>query len=221
MPRTDEGERSPILDVLVEARDLGFLGPGPVEPHLTHAEGFVAAGRHLEEGHGTRRLHLADLGSGGGLPGLVVAERWPDADVVLIEANGRRAAFLRSATDRLGLADRVTVVERRAEACGRDPLMRSAFDGVVARSFGRPAVVAECAAPLLKVRGWLVVSEPPGHLSAERGCERWPAESLTELGLESVGAFRAGSEYRMLRQRRLCPERYPRRDGVPAKRPLF
>ena len=78
----------------------------------------------------------------------MVAIEWPEATVALLEANGRRAAFLRRAVERLGLGDRVTVLEERAEVCGRDAGLRAGFDGVLARSFGRPAVVAECAAPL-------------------------------------------------------------------------
>ena len=127
---------------------------------------------------------LVDLGSGGGLPGLVVATDWPEATVALLEANGRRAAFLRRAVERLGLAGRVSVLEERAEVCGRQEDLRAGFDGALARSFGRPAVVAECAAPLLKVGGWLIVSEPPRSEAEGDQEARWPAEPLRQLGLE-------------------------------------
>jgi len=164
-------------------------------------------------------LRLADLGSGGGIPALVVASEWTDSSLDLIEANGRRAAFLRVALDRLGLGGRARVVEERAEACGRDQAMRGVFDGVTARSFGRPAVVAECAAPLLKPGGWLVVSEPPPGL--EQGGLRWPTEPLRQLGLVAERRVNEEFEYQVLRQAEPCPDRFPRRDGVPAKRPLF
>lgn len=223
MHRADEGGRNPekLAEVLGDAREAGFLGPGPIEPQISHAEGFAAAGRHLAEGSRSARLHLADLGSGGGIPGLVVAVCWELVDMVLVEANGRRAAFLRSAAGRLGIEQRVDVVQQRAEVCGRDPEMRDHFDGVMARSFGRPAVVAECAAPLLKVGGWLVVSEPPHEPGSPGGPERWPAAPLAELGLEPEGTFETDYEYQVLRQAGPCPDRFPRRDGVPAKRPLF
>ena len=80
---------------------------------------------------------------------------------MLLEANERRSAFLKRAVDRLALSDRVSVLQERAEICGRDPEWRASFDGAIARSFGRPAVLAECTAPLLKVGAWVVVSEPP------------------------------------------------------------
>ena len=220
MPGADEGGHSPTVlhQLLSEARIAGFLGPGPIEPQLEHAEGFRAVARRLAP---AGPVSLVDLGSGAGLPGLVVAGGWPDASMALLEANGRRAAFLRRAVDRLGLAARVTVLEERAEVCGRREGLRAGFDGVLARSFGRPAVVAECAAPLLRVGGWLVVSEPPRTgPEIDRG-SRWPATELLQLGLEPAELIHEVFEYRTLRQAGPCPDRFPRRNGVPAKRPLF
>lgn len=91
------------------------------------------------------------------------------------------------------------------------------MDAVTARGFGPPAATAECGAPLLRVGGRMVVSEPPGGSP-----ERWPADGLDQLGLSGgrpVAA--AGSAYRLLVQERLCDPRFPRRTGIPAKRPLF
>jgi 16S rRNA (guanine527-N7)-methyltransferase len=220
VPGADEGGDSPTVlrELLSEARAAGFLGPGPIEPQLEHAEGFGTIARRLASAGPTT---IVDLGSGGGLPGLVVASGWPDASVALLEANGRRAAFLRRAVDRLGLAPRVTVLEERAEVCGRQEGLRAGFDGALARSFGRPAVVAECAAPLLRVRGWLVVSEPPRTDGQSDGGSRWPATELLQLGLEPAEVVHEEFEYRTLRQVGPCPDRFPRRNGVPAKHPLF
>lgn len=112
---------------------------------------------------------------------------------------------------------------QRAEEAGRDPELRATFDLVTARGFGPPAVVAECAAPFLRPGGLLVVSEPPAGEAA-----RWPAAGLAPLGLEPVGpplTLEVGSgqtgTYQVLHQRIACPERWPRRTGIPAKRPLF
>jgi 16S rRNA (guanine527-N7)-methyltransferase len=205
---------------LTEARAAGFLGPGPVETHLRHAEGFATAAQGVPAKIPSPRV--VDLGSGGGLPGLVVAAAWPDATLVLLEANGRRAAFLRRAVGLLGLEERASVLELRAEVAGRDARYRAGFDEVLARSFGRPAVVAECGAPLLRVGGWLVVSEPPSSSADSTTTVRWPPEALGQLfGLEAAGLVREGGTFQLLRQATICPERFPRRDGIPAKKPLF
>ena len=88
MPGADRGVPSPTLlhDVLAEAREAGFLGPGPITPQIRHAEGFALVARRLAA-PGPTRPRLVDLGSGGGLPGLVVALQWPEASV---ESSRRR-----------------------------------------------------------------------------------------------------------------------------------
>ena len=210
------GHRDALVPVLEDARKLGFLGPGPVEVHLDHAAGYAEA---LGEDAGAHwaPARAADLGSGAGLPGLPLALHFRDTQWTLVEASVRRAAFLRAAVRTLGLEARITVVEERAEAVARWPASRRYFDLVVARSFGPPAVLAECAAPLLRVGGRVVVSEPPGGEP-----ERWPAEGLAGLGMTSGKSVQAGgAAYQVLRQATLCPDRWPRRVGVPAKRPLF
>jgi 16S rRNA (guanine527-N7)-methyltransferase len=160
-----------------------------------------------------------DLGTGGGLPGLVLAVLGgPDRRWRLVDANRRRCAFLRGAVEDLGLAARVEVVEDRAEVVGRQPEHRGRADVVVVRSFGAPAVVAECAAPLLAVGGRLLVSEPPDGTILNR----WPAEALAELGMSAAVLHEGGGAHlAAMTQLRPCPDRYPRRVGVPAKRPLF
>ncbi|HET6966289.1 MAG TPA: hypothetical protein VFH58_16050, partial [Acidimicrobiales bacterium] len=104
----------------------------------------------------------------------------------------------------------------RAEEAGRRPDLRGTFDVVVARSFGGPAVTAECGAPFLVAGGRLVVAEPPGG-----SADRWPAEGLEVLGLRPVEAMTEPSAFQVLLQQEPCPERFPRRTGIPAKRPLF
>jgi 16S rRNA (guanine527-N7)-methyltransferase len=228
VPDTDpDGVNSPGLhEVLLAAREAGFLGPGPVERHLLHAEGFVTLAR--AQLPAVAHPRILDLGSGGGLPGLVVAQQWPDARLVLLEANQRRAQFLERAVSTCGLGDRVEVVQERAEIAGRDTTYRETFDGVVVRSFGPPAVVAECAAPLLLVGGWLIVSEPPiegGDEPSSDGAPdesgRWPADQLRQFGLEPVAFVRNQFGYQVLRQQQACPERFPRRNGMPSKKPIF
>jgi len=195
--------------VLARARRLGVLGPGPVEDHLRHAEAYATA---VEAP--SRAL---DLGSGAGLPGLVLAVGpWASTQWVLLDASERRCALLVEAVAALDLTERVVVHRGRAEDAGRDGALRGRFDVVVARGFAAPPVTAECAAPLLAVGGHLVVSDPP-----DPGPDRWPAASLATVGLEPDGEVSGPVHLRRLRQAHPCPDRYPRRPGIPAKRPLW
>jgi 16S rRNA (guanine527-N7)-methyltransferase len=198
-------DQTTLMAQLERARSLGFLGPGPVLDHVEHAAGFVA---ELAEVHG----RVIDLGSGGGVPGLVVAVARPDLEVILVDAMGKRCRFLEAAVDALGVGQ---VIEGRAEVLGRGAL-RGTASAVLARSFGPPAATAECAAPLLRLGGLLLVSEPP-----ESDGQRWPSGPLAELGLSLQYRTASSPVLQVLEQTAPCPERYPRRDGVPGKRLLF
>jgi 16S rRNA (guanine527-N7)-methyltransferase len=208
-----------LTGVLERSRSLGFLGPGPIRTQVEHAEGFAAGLDHDP-------ASVLDLGAGGGVPGLVLAGLWPDSRIVLLEAGARRCAFLREALDMLGISDRVRVVEARAEVAARLEDLRGSCNAVVARSFGPPPVTAECGAPFLEAGGWLVVSEPPASEPPGGGqpdtCEpRWPADGLARLGLTVGPAWSEPFHYQALVQSAPCPDEFPRRVGVPSKRPLF
>lgn len=204
-----EGADQTLIEVLEEARDQGFLGSGGVVDHIHHAKAFLAM---LDEVPENRSL---DLGSGGGIPGLILALARPSGEWVLLDASTRRTAFLGRAVAALGLASRVEVVTGRAEDFARREDHRAGYQLVVARSFARPAVVAECAAPLLGGGGALVVSEPPGVDEA-----RWPRERLEMLGLRLMET-KVQPHLVRLEQKWPCPDRFPRRVGIPDKRPLW
>lgn len=219
MPDLDElRSRVPpaIVEVLERALGFGFLGPVAIADQIDHALGFVlAAERDRTGGPGT----ALDLGSGGGLPGLVLGACWPECRLTLLEAGERRASFLEQEVAGLPRLAQVTVARGRAEALAREDGLRQRFDVVTSRSFGPPPVTAECGAPFVAVGGCMVVSEPP----AGEGSERWPLDGLALVGLADGGPFRseAGYSYRLLSKTVDTPGRYPRRTGIPAKRPLF
>jgi 16S rRNA (guanine527-N7)-methyltransferase len=203
-----------LVPVLERAREAGFLGPGPVVAHLRHSEGFAVA---AEDALGRRPRTFADLGTGGGIPGLVLAMRWPDAPGALVEVGRRRAAFLRESVVELGLANRVEVLEERGEAVGQLSLYREQVELVTARSFAAPSVTAEIAAGIVSIHGVVVVSEPPEH-----DAQRWPATGLEALGFGPAETTEIGvAHFAVLTKTAGTPSRYPRSVGRPAKRPLW
>jgi 16S rRNA G527 N7-methylase RsmG len=109
----------------------------------------------------------------------VIAIRRPELDVVLVDRRARRTDLLRLASSQLDLAARVTVLDADVVALGGDPKYTRSFDVVTARAFGEPLWTLECAAPFLRPGGFYIVSEPP---PAEITRDRWPGESVTELG---------------------------------------
>jgi 16S rRNA (guanine527-N7)-methyltransferase len=202
-----------LATTLGEARLLGFLGPGPVVGQVHRALAFTALTDQAPD-------LAVDLGTGGGVPGLVLATIWPTSRWLLVDSNQRRCRWLEAAVRDLDLGHRCDVVCERAEVVARGASRHEA-DLVTARSFGPPAPTAECAAPLLRLGGQLLVADPP-----EIDTGRWPPSGLAILGLALDTSIQVGTPAGPASLSRLvsvatCPEAYPRRVGLPFKRPLF
>jgi 16S rRNA (guanine527-N7)-methyltransferase len=151
---------------------------------------------------------LADVGSGGGLPGLVLGVVRPERELHLIEATARKAAFIREAAARIGVVAHVHA--ERSEDVGRGAL-RDACACVVARALAPPPVAAELCLPLCRPGGRLVV------------WSREPASDDLAFAAEALGGQVLAAEcpgVLVIAKRAATPERFPRRPGMAAKRPL-
>ncbi len=206
--------------VLDQAQVFGFFGPGELAPAIEHAGGFL----RVAEGHTDRSTDWLDLGSGGGLPGLVGIVRRPQTSWTLLDAQEKRIAYLRWAIEQLppavGAVNRVTVAHGRAEVLARAAGATGSVDVVVARGFAPPAVTAECAARWLRPSGVLVISEPP----ESRDGVRWAglAEAGVGLELEDVVVDAVtGATFSVIRKVSPTPDRFPRSGAALRKRPLF
>jgi 16S rRNA (guanine527-N7)-methyltransferase len=165
--------------------------------------------------------HIADLGSGGGFPGLVLAIALPGARVALVESVVKKAAFLRDVAAELGLADRVDVIPERAETW---PQGLGAADVVTARALASLPVLLEYAAPLLRDGGVLVAWK--GTRSAAEEADALAAAEALAMSPPAALAVPAGT-VRNANERHLyvsskvgpTPPRYPRRAGMARKRP--
>lgn len=162
---------------------------------------------------------LADLGSGGGFPGLALAAALPGTAVTLVESVGRKCDFLQRAAAAAGLAN-VRVVNARAESW-REGV--GANDVVTARALAPLNVLAEYAAPLLREGGSLVAWKAGRDPSEERdGMAAADALGLEQRPPTLVSPF-GGSGPRHLHlylKVRSTPDRFPRREGMARKRPL-
>ncbi|HEX6753165.1 MAG TPA: 16S rRNA (guanine(527)-N(7))-methyltransferase RsmG [Solirubrobacterales bacterium] len=163
---------------------------------------------------------IADIGSGAGFPGLVLAVALPSAQVDLIESVGRKCEFVQRAIDAAGIGNaRILNVRSEELAAGEG---RGAYDAVTARAVGRLSTLAELASPLLREGGALVAwkgkrdpDEEAQLASAAEALAMHPEQIL------HVGPF-AGSEHRhlhVLRKTGPTPAGLPRRAGMAKKRP--
>jgi 16S rRNA (guanine527-N7)-methyltransferase len=167
---------------------------------------------------------LADVGSGGGLPGIPISIVRPELRTILIESTGKKAGFLRHAAEQLALGS-LDVVNARVEDIGRTQGQRGAYDIVTTRAVARLSVLAEYCVPLLDVGGQAVAMK-----AAFEGEEYEEGRRATgALGAEIVGKEpvtmlpEVGEKVRnlvILEKVRETPARYPRKAGMVAKRPL-
>ena len=202
-----------LYRALEESRARGFLGPMPIETQIEHALGFSRVWEGLSA---TPPEQFLDLGSGGGLPGLVLFENW-SVSATFVDSMVKRTNFLQEVVGWEGAPRNGRVVNGRAEQVSREPGFDGQFPLVTARSFAPPAVTAECAARFLKIEGILIVSEPP----VEGSADRWNPSALGQLGLRSEGRVREGAAFQVIRKVRATPDRFPREIGTPGKNPLF
>lgn len=159
-----------LNDILAEAHRVGWLGIDDVDAVRIHAGRFVRA---LEGCQGP----VADVGTGPGIPGLIIAEERPDLRVVLVDRRASRIDFLQRAIRALGWQDRVTAVEGVAPEVVGVREWAGSFAAVVARSFGAPTETLRCSRPFLGIGGRLIVSEPPN-----RGTSRWDQDLVRRFG---------------------------------------
>ena len=170
-----------------------------------------------------RPLRGVDVGTGGGLPGLLLAIAMPESRWLLVDSVGRKCAAVRSIAQQLGLSERVEVVCARAEVLGHDPGCRHHFDLAVARAVAAAPVVAEYLVPLLNSNGtaWLY----RGRWSAADHAALAHAATLLRCHLRAPERYdlpsnRGERHLLVLEPRAACPQVYPRRTGLPAKAPL-
>ncbi len=200
-------ERDPLAPTTVRAPERA------INDHI--ADSLVA----LELGVVRRAKAVADLGSGGGFPGLPLAIALPAAEVVMVDSNARKTGFVDRAIAACGL-ENARSVHARAEAWSQG---LGQFDLVTARALAALDVVAEYAAPLLRVGGTLAAWRGRRDSEAEGAGSRAAAILGLEVTTIVPVAPYSGAQHRhihLMRKTGETPGRFPRRPGMARKRPL-
>lgn len=167
-------------------------------------------------------LTLLDVGTGAGFPGLPLKIALPDLRMWLIEATGKKAAFLQHIVSVLGLAG-VTVLQGRAEELGHEQGLREFFDVTVARAVGQLAVLAELNLPFTTVNGRFIAMKK-GDVEEEVRAAATAIEALGGSFARVSPAMVEGLDDNrwlvVIQKTSPTPSKYPRRPGMPSKRPL-
>jgi 16S rRNA (guanine527-N7)-methyltransferase len=197
-----------------------ILDPASIETRH-FLDSLTAAVPLLDQLQGGEALRLVDVGSGGGMPGLPLKIAFPALHVTLVESVNKKAEFLRETVEELGLTD-VEVVALRAELAARLEEHRDAYDWATARALGSLPVVIELCAPFL-APGGLLVAQRGGDLDADllhaapafKALRLWSRTPI-ELAIPALAGHGliVGEKYAP------TPNAYPRRPGLPRKRPI-
>jgi 16S rRNA (guanine527-N7)-methyltransferase len=218
LPQGARDALSTLVEMLATERDAPSSVRDPAEAWRVHVADSLTG---LDFPQLAAALRIADVGSGAGLPGLVLAAALPGASVDLIESVGRKCEFIRLAGDRMAMSNARAICERSetwAEGGGRE-----AYDAVTARAVGRLATLAELASPLLTDGGVLVAWKGRRDPDEESELERAAARlAMDPVEVRWVGPY-AGSRHRhlhLLRKAGPTPEDLPRRPGLAKNRPF-
>ncbi len=171
--------------------------------------------------HGDSKT-VIDIGSGGGLPGIPLAIVLPECSITLLEATGKKAVFLRHIIETLGL-ENVHVVHGRAEEYAHMPDYRENFGFVLARAVAPLNVLVELLLPFCTVGGTCIAPKK-GDIEGEIAAALSGIERLggTIRAIKTVSIPDEENDRRLviIEKIRATPEMYPRRPGIPSKRPL-
>ncbi len=175
------------------------------------------------EGLPIERWRYLDIGAGAGFPGLPLKIARPRMELTLLEAKKKRVRFLQHLVERLKLPG-VAIIKGRAEELGRQPGHREGYDLVLARAVATLPVLLEYALPLCRIGGIFLAQKGPdikGELETSQVALRVLGGRLREVrGLELSHSMGRRSLV-VVEKVAPTPEEYPRRPGVPAKRPLM
>lgn len=193
-----------------------------IPAHRFLEEHFIDSLTLIQTGKLLPHQSCCDVGAGAGLPGLPIKIALPTIELLMIESNTKKADWLREVSSALGL-DRVAVYGGRAEDAGREMDLRGSMDTALARAVAPLPVLIEYALPLLRVGGWFLAMKGP-KVDREMGAAK---DAATALGarIEDIVSPRGIQADRrrvivLVRKNEPTDPKFPRKAGIPKKRPL-
>ena len=164
-----------------------------------------------------------DVGAGAGFPGVPLKIAVPTLRLTLLEATGKKAEFLRYLVGLLDLAE-VSVMRARAEEAGQDPAHREGYDLALARALAGMATLAELTLPLVRVGGLVIAQkgeDPTAEVEAAQNAIVTLGGRVKEIQSVAVPGLEDARHLVVLEKVSPTPPKYPRRSGMPAKRPIL
>lgn len=161
---------------------------------------------------------LIDVGTGAGFPGLVLAAARPDMQVTLLEAQQKRCTFLKAVCDALALQN-VSIINDRAEILGKNEAHREQYHRAVARAVAPMNVLCEYLLPFVQVGGMAVCWKGP-QVEQEKEDGNAAARKLGGSDITVLPVQQGGHVVACVEKTEKTLPQYPRKNGIPTKRPL-
>lgn len=179
----------------------------------------IALARYIDL---TQPVSVIDLGTGAGFPGMPLKIMYPDLKITLADSLNKRILFLDEVIAELGLTD-IQTVHGRAEDLARDPVYREQYDYCVSRAVANLSTLSEYCLPFVKIDGSFV-SYKSGEIQEELAVAK---KAIFLLGghFDQVIPFRLdgtdlGRSFVVIKKEKKTPKTYPRKSGMPTKKPL-
>ncbi len=215
LTQTQLGQFRRYFEILVEVNQVMNLTAITEEDQVAvkHFADSLTLLPYLER---TGAKSLADIGTGAGFPGIPLKIACPALQVMLIDSLEKRVGFLNRVIEELGL-EGISAIHARAEDAGRDPKLRSRFDVSVARAVAPMNILAEYCMPFVRKGGHFIAMKGPSEESYDR------AISLLGGTQVSDDLFDLDDMQRRIiciRMDKNISTQYPRKAGIPKKKPL-
>jgi 16S rRNA (guanine527-N7)-methyltransferase len=192
------------------------------DPEMIRIKHFLDSLTPLPELRDPLPTSLIDIGTGAGFPGIPLKIVLPSLKLTLVESIGKKADFCRHIVDMLGL-ENVRVVTARAEDIGQDPVYREKYDWAVARAVAAMPILAEYLLPLVRMGGAILAQKgesAPAEVQVSQNALKHLGGTLRKVAGVSLPGIVEERYLVVVEKKAATPPYYPRRAGVPSKKPL-
>lgn len=211
-------EKNKVMNLTAITEEADF-----VKKHIIDSLAIIKAGSDIKNKLSTQGLKLIDVGTGAGMPGIILKIAFPGADIILFDSLKKRLTFLDEVIEKLGLKS-VRTLHGRAEDIGQDSKYREKFDIAVSRAVAQMNVLSEYVLPLVK-SGGVFAAYKSGDYEDELNNAKKAVKLLGGGKTECADFELPGTDMKrsiiLINKEKASPAKYPRKAGTPSREPII
>lgn len=178
-----------------------------------------------EEINSKKNISIIDVGTGAGFPGIPLKILYPDINITLLDSLNKRITFLESVIERLNLKN-VKCIHGRAEDFGNDKKYREKYDFCVSRAVANLSTLTEYCIPFVKVKGKFIsykASNVDEEINEAKNAIKLLSANISDVN-KMIIKDNTGTEYErnfvIIEKVKPLKKQYPRKSGIPSRKPL-